>query len=119
ILILLLGVAPATAVGTDLWFAAITKVFGGAVHHQKRCVDWQVFRRLCLGSLPASVLTLLALYLTDAGQVHDGLILKALGLVMILTAGAMLFKQQLHRLGRRLRVEEPRAFKRVQPALTV
>src|SRR5574337_1234231 len=55
ILVLLFGVAPAAAVGTDLWFAAITKLAGGFVHHRRGSVDWQVLKRLCLGSLPASI----------------------------------------------------------------
>ena len=49
VLVLLFGVAPATAVGTDLWFAALTKIVGGFMHHQKGSVDSQVMRRLCLG----------------------------------------------------------------------
>ena len=63
ILILLFGVAPATAVGTDLWFAAITKSVGGAIHHRHGGPDggpdYQVVKRLCLGSLPAALITLL------------------------------------------------------------
>ena len=62
ILVLLFGVAPAAAVGTDLWFAAITKMVGGAVHHSKGSVDWMVLRRLALGSLPVSALTLAWLF---------------------------------------------------------
>src|SRR4051812_47344331 len=34
ILVLLFGVAPTTAVGTDLLYASVTKVFGTAVHHK-------------------------------------------------------------------------------------
>ncbi|MCC7099681.1 MAG: TSUP family transporter, partial [Rubrivivax sp.] len=50
ILVLLLGVAPTVAIGTDLWFAALTKLAGGALHHSRGVVDWQVLRRLCAGS---------------------------------------------------------------------
>lgn len=57
-LLLVFGVAPLTAVGTDLWFAAITKLFASHVHHGHGLIDWQVVRRLWLGSLPASALTL-------------------------------------------------------------
>jgi uncharacterized membrane protein YfcA len=58
LLLLLFGVAPLTAVGTDLWFAAITKMFATRVHHNHSLIDWPVVRRLWLGSLSASVLTL-------------------------------------------------------------
>jgi hypothetical protein len=99
ILVLLFGVAPAAAVGTDLWFAAITKLAGGVVHHSKGSVDWQVLRRLALGSLPTSIVTLLWLHLTGAARVKHGLILNALGGVLLLTALAMIFKKQTHALG--------------------
>ena len=49
ILILLLGVAPATAVATDLWFAAITKLFGAGIHGVGGNIDWQVVSRLRSG----------------------------------------------------------------------
>src|SRR5512133_840657 len=75
ILVLAFGVAPAAAVGTDLWFAAITKTAGGVVHHRQGGVDWQVLRRLACGSLPAAALTLLWLHRSGAGQIRQGLIM--------------------------------------------
>lgn len=119
LLVLLFGVAPAAAVGTDLWFAALTKIVGGTMHHRKGSVDWQVVRRLCLGSLPASIATLLWLHATGAGRIGSGLILPTLGAVLLLTALAMAFKKRMHALGQALRSTAPEAFKRAQPALTV
>ncbi len=119
ILVLVFGVAPAAAVGTDLWFAAITKMVGGTVHHQNGSVDWQVFRRLCMGSLPASVLTLVWLQTAQVAQVKQGLLMNALGGVLLLTAAAMVFKKQTHAAGQALRSQSPETFKRAQPALTV
>jgi uncharacterized protein len=118
ILVLLFGVAPAAAVGTDLWFAAITKMAGGAMHHSHDGVDWQVMRRLALGSLPAAACTLLWLHLTGIGQVKQGLIMHALGWVLVLTAVAMLFRKRTHALGQSLREKTPEGFKRAQPILT-
>lgn len=119
ILVLLFGVAPAAAVGTDLWFAAITKIVGGAVHHRQGSVDWQVVRRLCVGSLPASIATLLWLHGAGGSQLEHGLILNALGGVLLLTALAMVLKKQMHALGQTLRSTAPESFKRAQPGLTV
>ena len=119
ILVLLFGVAPAAAVGTDLWFTAITKMVGGAVHHSKGSVDWMVLRRLALGSLPVSALTLAWLHYTGASQMKHGLILNALGGTLLLTALAMIFKRQTHALGQALRSTAPESFKRAQPGLTV
>lgn len=118
VLVLLFGVVPTTAVGTDLWFAALTKTVGGVVHGRSGTVDWEVFRRLCAGSLPAAVLTLVALYALGADKV-GGLLIQALGAVLILTALAMLFRKVFHAFGQRLRTQLPADFKRAQPALTV
>ena len=119
ILVFLFGVAPAAAVGTDLWFAAITKMFGGAMHHSRGSVDWGVLKRLCAGSLPTSVLTLWWLHSTGAQPLRDGSILHLLGLVLVLTALAMLFKRQAHALGKALRTNAAQRFKAWQPVLTV
>lgn len=118
VLVLLFGIVPATAVGTDLWFAALTKTVGGVVHGRSGTVDWEVFKRLCAGSLPAAVLTLLALYALGAAKV-GGVLIQALGAVLILTALAMLFKKVFHAFGQSLRTRLPVDFKRAQPALTV
>lgn len=92
ILILLLGVPPTTAVGTDLWFAGITKSVGSLTHHSQDHVDWPVVLWLAVGSLPAAVLTLITLNFADMHQLRDGLIMQALGIVLILTAIVTLFR---------------------------
>ncbi|MEN9892007.1 MAG: hypothetical protein RLY78_2302 [Pseudomonadota bacterium] len=119
ILVLLFGVAPAAAVGTDLWFAALTKLVGAGAHHRQGTVDWQVFRRLCAGSLPTALLTLWWLHATGGAATKSGLILQALGGVLLLTALATLFRRQTQALGQRLRARAPDGFKRAQPAMTV
>jgi uncharacterized membrane protein YfcA len=119
LLVLAFGQAPAVAVGTDLWFAAITKMAGGSLHHGRGNVDWQVLRRLCLGSLPAAVLTLVWLRLDGGQQLKDGLILNALGAMILLTALAMILRQRIQSIGRGLRLNAAERFKHWQPALTV
>ena len=61
ILVLLFGIHPATAVGTDLLYAAATKTAGTLVHGLNGTVDWRIVRRLAAGSVPAAALTLLVL----------------------------------------------------------
>lgn len=51
ILLLVFGVSPTTAIATDLWFAAITKIAGAGIHHRAGQIDWQVVRRLWAGSI--------------------------------------------------------------------
>src|SRR5512135_1033717 len=53
ILIMLFGIHPATAVGTDLRYAAATKTGGSFVHGLARRIDWRVVGRLATGSVPA------------------------------------------------------------------
>lgn len=119
ILVLLFGTAPATAVGTDLWFAALTKLVGGAVHHKHGRVDMEVFRLLATGSLPAAVATLLWLHFSHAAKMQNAVLMSALGSVLLLTALAMVFKKRAQAVGQRLRDSMPIDFKRWQPALTV
>src|ERR1700691_207485 len=61
LLVLLFGIHPATAVGTDLLYASITKTAGTVVHGLSDTVDWPIVGRLALGSDPAPARTLAAL----------------------------------------------------------
>src|SRR5205085_9751328 len=65
ILILLFGIHPLTAVGTDLLYASATKTCGTLVHGFNRTVDWRVVGRLALGSVPFTALTIFALSKLD------------------------------------------------------
>src|SRR5579859_6201191 len=56
LLVLLFGFHPATAVGTDLLFASVTKTVGTAVHGKQGTVDWRIVVRLACGSVPASII---------------------------------------------------------------
>ncbi len=118
-LVLLFGMAPQVAIGTDLLFASVTKCFGTYVHGSRGSIDWQVLRRLAMGSLPAAVIALWTLrYLGPQQDVKD-VLLFALGIALAMTSIALLFQPRLHRLGRNLRTTMPEGFKRAQPALTV
>lgn len=119
LLVLLLGVAPHTAIGTDLLYASLTKMVGVCVHGAEGRVDWQVVRRLASGSLPAAIATLIWLRLAESDGIRQGVIIAALGLVLIVTALAMVLKPYLARIGKQLRISDPTHFKKYQPALTV
>ena len=119
LLLLVFGVAPMSAIGTDLWFAAITKIAATRIHHGNGLIDWQVVRRLWLGSLPASALTLLWMMLMPIGAETAGFLKLMIACAVVVTALAMLFQKQLHELGRKYRVESMETFKAMQPALTI
>jgi hypothetical protein len=120
ILVLILGTAPKIAVGTDLFFAAITKIAGVAIHGQRGTIDWQICRRLAAGSLPAALMTGLALHLFGRNVLKvDAVIMDGLGYMLALTAVGLMLKTRLHALGRHLRVEHVERFKHLQGLLTV
>lgn len=119
ILVLLFGVAPTTAVGTDLLYASITKTAGTAVHHSHGTVDWQVVRRLACGSLPAAALTLAWMQVGHEGPLKSGVVLVALGVALLVTALGILFKERIHDVGTRSRLGNSVRFKAWQPGLTV
>jgi hypothetical protein len=115
LLVLFFGIHPATAVGTDLLHAAITKAGGTYVHAKHRRVDWRITALLAAGSLPASVTTLWILH-EVSGSLKGGskLITATLGIALLLTAAALLLHARLQRLSRAHRADTDH-----HPAFTV
>ncbi|WP_374524939.1 sulfite exporter TauE/SafE family protein [Sphingopyxis sp.] len=102
LLVLMFGVNPKTAVGTDLLFAAITKTVGSTVHGWRDTVDWHIFRRLAAGSIPAALLSVVALQgVGEIGARAEHVIIDFLGVMLVLTAFAALFQARLMRFARR------------------
>jgi uncharacterized membrane protein YfcA len=104
LLILLFGIHPATAVGTDLLYAATTKTAGTLVHGFNRLIDWRVVGRLALGSVPAAAVTLWILASTGtqtSGASHT--LALVLGTMLVLTAISIALRPQLARFAGRHR----------------
>ncbi len=102
LLVLLLGVSPATAVGTDLLYASLTKAVGSCVHARRGSVDWRIVGLLALGSLPASLITVHFLHdYSLKGSALQSLVSTMLGVALLLTAAALLLREQLSRLAQR------------------
>ncbi|WDY59647.1 sulfite exporter TauE/SafE family protein [Pseudomonas sp. PSKL.D1] len=95
-ILLWFGINPATAVGTDLLYAAITKASGVWVHGRNKNIDWRITGLLSLGSVPAAALTLWFLSTLHADtSALNAVIKQGLAVVLILTALAILFKSRL------------------------
>jgi uncharacterized membrane protein YfcA len=92
----LFGVSPATAVGTDLLFAAATKTVGSLVHGFNRTIDWRLVRRLATGSIPTTALALIVLSWLDmrAGGAHQ-IVTAVLSIALLLTAGALIARNKI------------------------
>ncbi len=96
LLVLLFGVHPATAVGTDLLYAALTKSGGTVAHGRKGHIDWAITGRLALGSIPAAAVTIWVLAQLPKGSNAIGAIISTgLGFALLLTATAILFGRRL------------------------
>ncbi len=93
ILIFFFGVKPYLAVGTDLLFAAFTKMGGTVKLARARLVDWRIVVHLCAGSIPAALLTLFVLHqLGPASAAVQSAMTSTLGCALLLTAAATLYK---------------------------
>jgi uncharacterized protein len=113
VLVLLFGIHPATAVGTDLLHAAISKAGGTYVHARYGRVDWRITALLAAGSIPAAILTVLGLQ-HMAGFAGSRIITLVLGGALLLTACTLALRPQLRRLSRTPSIPVPRP-----PLLTV
>lgn len=118
ILLIFFGVSPTTAIATDLWFAAITKLAGARVHHTSGHVDWQVVKRLWWGSLPTALL-IVAMVSLGAQITKVSWLTKAIGAVVLITAAGLLAAPRLLRYAKGRRISQPERFKAIQPTLTI
>jgi uncharacterized membrane protein YfcA len=102
---LLIGVFklnPAVAIGTDLWFAAITKTSGAIAHHRHGQVDRRITLLLLAGSIPAALVTVALMHLTGLTKGWASALTFSLGIALLLTALTVAYKQAWHAVGLRL-----------------
>jgi uncharacterized membrane protein YfcA len=96
LLILLFGVHPATAVGTDLLYAAATKTGGTVIHGLARTVEWRIVARLAMGSVPTTALTLFFLSRLEVrGATAGDAISAVLSVALFATAMSLIFRRRL------------------------
>lgn len=93
VLVVLFGFHPATAVGTDLLYASVTKTVGTAVHGKRETVDWRIVTNLAKGSVPAAIVTLGAMGYFGVSGAHSAIVLNLLlGGALLLTSIAVFFR---------------------------
>ena len=92
ILILIIGVKPITAIGSDLAYSAVTRTVGGWRHWRQRTVDVPLSLWMAVGSVPAAVGGVVALKALQHGdkKSFDDTVLITLGAVLMLCGIAML-----------------------------
>jgi len=94
--------SPAVAIGTDLWFAAVTKTAGSASHHRAGHVQWRIAALLLAGSIPASLATLALMHHTGVSKGWAATLTLSLGIALLLTALTVAYKQLWRAVGLRL-----------------
>jgi hypothetical protein len=96
LLILLFGIHPATAVGTDLLYAAATKTAGSVVHGFNRTIDWRVVGLLAAGSVPMTVITVAVLGRIGINSSEArNLITVVLTIALFVTAATLIFREKI------------------------
>ena len=99
VLILLFGMPPAVAVGTDLLHAAVTKTAGSLVNGFHQTIDWRVVRRLATGSIPMTIVTMSVLSALDINSAAARELINAvLTFALIVTAVTLLLRDRIVRL---------------------
>ncbi|HWU03742.1 MAG TPA: sulfite exporter TauE/SafE family protein [Novosphingobium sp.] len=96
LLVLMFGINPTTAVGTDLLYAAATKTVGSGVHGWRETVDWRIVRRMASGSIPAALVTLWVL--KQAGPLSgkaQATMMMGLAVMLSLTAITVLLQRRI------------------------
>jgi uncharacterized membrane protein YfcA len=95
ILILFYGISPKLAVGTDLLYACLSKSFGVTLYRKHGSVDWSIVGWQALGSVPASLATLLWLHHLGDSSGLDHLIKLTLSIAIVVTASFTLFQDAI------------------------
>lgn len=97
-IMILFGVSPAIAIGTDLVYNSVTKFFGALQHFKQRTVNIKLVKWLAYGSIPGAVTSIGLLKLFDAFFNHQETVMKyALAVMLVLVASVVIFRQIFER----------------------
>jgi len=99
LLISVFNLEKAVAIGTDLWFAGLTKVSGSIAHHREDHVDYHIVKNLLLGSIPMTIATMVYMHLVGLSKRSDSTLAYALGVALVLTAITVAFRPLWFKVG--------------------
>lgn len=107
--LILYGVPPAVAVGTDLVYAAMTKSTGVLLHQLRGNIDWSIVALMSSGSLPAASCMVWLLSTLSARDIdYTPIVTSVLGATLVLTGVVVLLRPALARLGADRHAPRPR-----------
>ena len=98
LLILIFGINPVTAIGTDIFYAAVTKTFGGIQHLRQRTVHRGIAFWMAIGAVPAAVLgvALIEVLQSTVGEDQvDEIVFGILGATLLVVGIATLLRTLL------------------------
>ena len=102
LLISVFKLSPAVAIGTDLWFAALTKSGGAWAHHRHGQVNYRITGLLLAGSIPASLATIALMHFTGVTKGWASALTFSLSIALLLTAVTVAYRQSWHAVGLKL-----------------
>jgi uncharacterized membrane protein YfcA len=108
----------ATVVATDLLFATITKIVATGFHSKNNYIDWQITKRLWIGSIPATLLVMILAYIGVLFS-NPSWVTTALGLLILISGLSLLLDRRIQLYQRSKRILKPEQFKQLQPSATM
>jgi uncharacterized membrane protein YfcA len=99
VLVFVFGFSPTMAIGTDIAYAAVTKIAGSYKHWRQGSVDVPLALWLALGSIPASLLgvaTIAYVKTNYGGEFIDDILYKAIGSALMVVGVLLIVKVVLH-----------------------
>jgi uncharacterized membrane protein YfcA len=92
-ILLLIGISPTVAVGTDLFYNSITKLFGTFQHWRQQTINFKIVKYLTIGSVPSATAAVLLMRIFESYyQNQDDIIKHALSIVLIFVAITTLYR---------------------------
>lgn len=97
-LLVMIGIHPSIAVGTDLFYNSVTKLFGTVQHWRQRTINKSLVKYLAYGSIPGAIVAVVMLRIFENFFHNSESLMKhALGVVLIIASLATLLKPFLKR----------------------
>jgi uncharacterized protein len=90
-----LGVPPATAVGTDMVFATLTKLTGSVQHYRQRSVNLEVALFLGFGSIPAGLLGVATLEWIEGAfdpETVKSIMINVIACTLVLVGASLIYR---------------------------
>lgn len=90
-ILMFIGINPSIAVGTDLFYNSITKLFGIIQHWRQKTINFKLVKYFSIGSLPSAAFAIIFLHYYN-NQAREAIIKHTIGYVLILVSISILFQ---------------------------